>query len=123
VSRIREWGDDSASVLFSVIDVTNACHHWSTERCASALSANSDQLKAVARDVDAWLPKHPCPYRDVDTQLARLARSCDLLAAFLEVQEASRTIDWSTIDSELHGLHQLVARTFTMIYEQSLRQD
>jgi hypothetical protein len=123
VKAIREWGDDSTSVLFSLIDVLNACQHWSAERCSSALSANSDQLKAVARDVDTWLATHPCPYRDVDTQLARLARSCCLLAGFLDFQEASPTTDWPTIEGELHGLHQLVARTFTMIYEQSLRPD
>jgi hypothetical protein len=123
VRAIREWGDDSASVLLSVIDVVTACHHWSTAQKDSGLSANSDQLRAVARDVSGWLSTNPCPYRDVDTQLARLARSCLILAEFLELQETSTIIDWVRIDGELHGLNQLVARTFTMIYEQSLLWD
>lgn len=120
---IREWEDESSGVLFSLIDVLNACHQWSTGRCTSAMSANADQLRSVARDVKGWLSMHPCPYRDVDIQLARMGRSCDLLAEFLEFQIHISGADWSTIDNELHGLNQLAARTFTMIYEHSLRRD
>jgi hypothetical protein len=120
---IREWGDNSTTVLFSLIDVVNACHHWSTERCPSAVSANSDQLKAIARDVDEWLSEHPSPDGDVNTQLARLARSCVTLVDVLDTQVAGPRIDWPTIDGEIHGLNQLIARTFTMIYENGLRWD
>jgi hypothetical protein len=120
----RQWETEVGQILEGLMAVLNRCQRTCNTECASALLADADQMLAVSRHVETWVSFHPCPYPDIDTQLARLARSYSLLGASMDLlaHEASR-IDWPVIDGELHLLHQSMARMVTMMHEQSMRQE
>ncbi len=120
----RQWESEVGQILEALMAVLSRCQRTCDTECSSAILADADQLLAVSRHVETWLSDHPCPAPDITTELSRLARSYSLLGSSLDLlAHGSSTIDWPLIESELHLLHQWMARTVTMMHEQSMRHD
>lgn len=120
----REWEIEFGQTVTTLVTVLDRCQRTCDTNHAPALVADSDQLLAVARDVEEWLAARPCPVLSVDMQLTRLARAYLLHGSSLElVAQDVTTVDWSAIEDQLHVLHQLLARTVTMMQERSLSSE
>ncbi len=124
MAAYREWEIEFSQTMTTLVTVLDGCQRTCDTRHVPALVADSDQLLAVARDVEEGLAARPCPIPSVDRRLTGLARAYHLHGSSLELlAKDGAKVDWPAVGDQLHVLHQLLAQTVTMMQEHSLRSD
>ena len=123
MTNYREWQVEAGQLIEAILAVLSACERTCVNRVPTALLSDADQLLAVSRNIDNWIPSHLCPYPDLGVQLARVARSYAYLATSHEALVRSAPwIDWRIVEREIRGLHTLVAETLFMMNKGAVRE-
>ena len=119
MDAFEEWESGFTRVLEAFVAAMNQCDATAHRQWAPALVADADQLRAASRTIEGWCADHPCPDRDLDILLVRVARSYANAAASLESVAKGAPSTWLVVDQELRGLHGMVAKVLTMLFDRS----
>jgi hypothetical protein len=103
-SDFARWKLEAPTVIDPLFDAVNLFFGFYGQG-PGALISISDQLRAVASQVTAWVPANPCPIPDIDGRLVRTAQSCNAIAELLLTESRKADgHDWAAIDLEFAGI-------------------
>ena len=119
MGTFEQWDAEFTPILNGFVAALGHCDATCERRWAPALLANADQLRAASRSLVHWSSEHPCPNPDFDVVLARVARSYAYAAHSVESVSRGSTTTWLVVERELKGLHAMVAKVITLLYEQA----
>jgi hypothetical protein len=118
-ASFEQWRTEIGPVLEALHAVLNSAQRTVSQRREAVLDA-SDQLRAVSQHVMGWLPKHPCPFADVNWLVVSTTRSCAALGRLFE-QEAHHPngINRWTLNRETKETARALSKTTAMIRDQA----
>ncbi len=113
----RDWEKSFQPIWAGTLVVLDQCDRMSGRQWAPALVSNADQLRTASRTLEAWISDHPCTDGNLETTIARAARSFAYAASGLESAATQRSCTWLVVDRELNGLHKMVAKVNSILIE------
>ena len=119
MSEFSRWEAEFGPVFHGFVAPLGRCDSTCARQWAPALLSDADQLRAAAKSLDRWSTEHPCPDQNVDMALKRVARSYRYAAQGVEAVARGSSATWLVVERELKGLHAMVAKVMTLLYDQA----